>query len=51
MAHREVTLGLHNPQGGFRCVDVDKEHAVRRLGEKHSIGIEHNDALILLLQK
>ena len=49
VTHREVKLGLQNPQGGFRR--VDKEHAVRRLGEKHSIGIEHNDALILLLQK
>ena len=55
MTHREVKLGLQNPQGGFRR--VDKEHAVRRLGEKHFIGIEYNDAFVyiivavLLLQK
>ena len=56
MTHREVTLGLQNPQGGFRR--VDKEHAVRRLGEKNFIGIEYNDdafvyiiVAVLLLQK
>ena len=56
VTHREVTLGLQNPQGGFRR--VDKEHAVRRLGEKNFIGIEYNDdafvyiiVAVLLLQK